>query len=91
MKRWIVLAAATLAASMVQATSVESVNPQGEVAQTRHVTVKFSEAVAPFGDCLADPVSLQCVDPPRGSGRWIDDRTWQYDYRDCCRLACAVS
>src|SRR4249920_1134958 len=84
MKRWIVLAAATLAASMAQATSVESVNPQGEVAQTRHVTVKFSEAVAPFGDLrLPDPVNLQCVGPaPAGAGRWIDDRTWQYDFRE---------
>jgi hypothetical protein len=74
--------------------SVGSVSPQGEVAQVRQVTVKFSEAVVPFGDLrLPDPVSLQCVGPaPAGAGRWIDDRTWQYDFRDSLPpgVRCAV-
>ncbi len=84
LKRWIVLAAALLAASMAHAAAVDSVSPQGEVAQVRQVTVKFSEPVVPFGDLrLPDPVNLQCAGPAAaGAGRWIDDRSWQYDFRE---------
>ena len=42
-----VLASSAAAAGAV---SIVAVTPQGEVAQVRQVTVKFSEAVVPFGD-----------------------------------------
>jgi len=73
-----------IAASAVSAASVDSVTPQGEVAQVRQVTVKFSQSVVPLGDLkLPDPINVQCSGPaPEGTGRWIDDRVWQYQFRE---------
>ena len=58
--------------------------PGATVAQVRQVTVRFSEPVVPLGDLrLPDPVSVQCTGPaPAGTGRWIDDRAWVYDFRE---------
>ncbi|MGY4831782.1 alpha-2-macroglobulin family protein [Sphaerotilaceae bacterium SBD11-9] len=73
-----------LGAGSAQAASVASVSPQGEVAQVRQVTVKFSEAVVPLGDLrLPDPVQLRCEGAaPQGTGRWSDARVWLYDFRE---------
>ncbi|NKI94433.1 MG2 domain-containing protein [Rhizobacter sp. SG703] len=77
---------ALLAASAIPATaaSITSVSPQGEVAQVRQLTVKFSEAVVPFGDLrLPDPMAVACDGPARaGTGRWANDRVWLYDFRE---------
>jgi alpha-2-macroglobulin len=64
------------------AATIAAVSPQGEVAQVRQITVKFSEAVVPFGDLrLPDPMSVNCQGPvPAGSGRWANDRIWLYDF-----------
>jgi len=77
-------AALLLMQSSVYAATIASVSPQGEVAQVRQVTVKFSEAVVPFGDLrLPDPMTLSCEGAaPAGSGRWANDRVWLYDFRD---------
>ncbi|MBX3622400.1 MAG: alpha-2-macroglobulin [Rhizobacter sp.] len=66
----------------VQAATVTSVSPQGEVAQVRQLVVKFSEAVMPLGDLRGpDPFSLRCAGPvPKGGGRWSNDRVWLYDF-----------
>ncbi|MEP7102524.1 MAG: alpha-2-macroglobulin, partial [Burkholderiales bacterium] len=73
-----------LLAAATQAATVASVSPQGEVAQVRQLTVKFSEAVVAFGDLrLPDPLALSCVGAtPAGSGRWANDRVWLYDFRE---------
>jgi alpha-2-macroglobulin len=64
------------------AATIAAVSPQGEVAQVRQITVKFSDAVVPFGDLrLPDPMSVNCQGPvPAGSGRWANDRIWLYDF-----------
>ena len=66
------------------AAAVVAVSPQGEVAQVRQVTVKFSDAVVAFGDPrLADPFVLSCQGAaPAGAGRWASDRVWLYDFRE---------
>lgn len=76
------LFAATFVAPAVAAT-IAGVTPQGEVAQVRQVVVSFSEGVVPFGDLrLPDPASVSCQGPaPAGSGRWLDDRRWAWDFR----------
>ncbi|MET0333054.1 MAG: MG2 domain-containing protein [Rhizobacter sp.] len=73
-----------MAGMAAHAASVTSVTPQGEVAQVRQVTVKFSEAVSPFGDLRApDPFNLSCEGPaPKGAGRWSDDKVWLYDFSE---------
>jgi uncharacterized protein YfaS (alpha-2-macroglobulin family) len=66
------------------AATITSVSPQGEVAQVRQITVKFSEAVVPFGDLrLPDPMTLACQGAvPNGAGRWANDRVWLYDFSE---------
>lgn len=73
-----------LIAAGAPAATVASVSPQGEVAQVRQITVKFSEAVVAFGDLrLPDPLALSCVGAaPPGAGRWANDRVWLYDFRE---------
>ena len=77
-------AAFVASASAVQAATITGVSPQGEVAQLRQITVKFSEAVVPFGDLrLPDPMSLACEGAvPKGAGRWANDRVWLYDFSE---------
>jgi alpha-2-macroglobulin len=71
-----------LASGAAQAVKVASVSPQGEVAQVRQVVLKFSDAVLPLGDLRQpEPASLSCQGPAgNGSARWIDERTWGYDF-----------
>ena len=84
-----------LAAGAAQAARVESVSPQGLVAQVRQVVVRFDAPVQPFGDLrAADPFVLSCSGPvPTGAGRWSDERVWLYDFREpvppgvSCRLS----
>lgn len=78
-------AAALLLAAMAaaaQAASISGVTPRGEVAQVRQVTLRFSEAVVPFGDLrLRDPASVACDGAAMaGSGRWSNDRVWLFDF-----------
>jgi uncharacterized protein YfaS (alpha-2-macroglobulin family) len=80
----LVAALVTGSAVVSLAATVTSVSPQGEVAQVRQVTVKFSEAVVALGDLrLPDPFNVSCEGAaPQGSGRWSDGRVWLYDFRD---------
>jgi len=73
------------ASSGALAVAIVAATPQGEVAQVRQVTVKFGEAVVPFGDLrLPDPFTIACrgADVPAGSGRWANDRVWLYDFKE---------
>lgn len=71
-------------AASSHAATIASVSPQGEVAQVRQVVVRFSEAVVPLGDLRQpDPVDLACTGTtPPGTGRWANDRTWLFDFRE---------
>ena len=84
MRRIITAAISVLCSIAAQAASVIAVSPQGEVAQVRQISVKFSEAVVPLGDLrLPDPMALTCEGlTPAGSGRWANDRVWLYDFRE---------
>ena len=86
-KRLIAVALAaglSFAAPAAHAVSIAAATPQGEVAQVRQVTIKFSASVVAFGDPrLADPFSVVCEGkPPAGAGRWASDRVWLYDFRE---------
>ena len=77
------LAGITALAFQAQAAQVVSVSPQGEVAQVRQIVVKFDEAAVNFGDPKAEsPATLSCSDAQvtKGTGRWISDRVWGYDF-----------
>ncbi len=70
-------------AGPAQALQVARVSPQGEVAQVRQVVVRFQTPAIAFGSAQAPaPLSLSCSDPAasQGSGRWLNDREWVYDF-----------
>ena len=74
MKRLIealVLLVLASSAGAAGAVSIVAVTPQGEVAQVRQLTVKFSDAEVAYGDPrLADPLAIACQGSvPAGSGR----------------------
>jgi hypothetical protein len=74
------LAVVTLTA---QAISIISLSPQGEVAQVRQVVAKFGESAVNFGDPKAEaPLTVSCSDAQasKGTGRWINDRAWVFDF-----------
>jgi hypothetical protein len=58
---------------------IELFAPQGTVKKVRQVTVRFSEAMVPFGDPrLTEPFDIDC--PMPGTARWADSRNWVYDF-----------
>ena len=60
-------------------TRIEMFAPQGVVKEIRQVTARFSEPMVSFGDPqLGDPFDIRCAE--KGSGRWIDSRSWSYDF-----------
>ncbi|MBX3027177.1 alpha-2-macroglobulin [bacterium] len=67
-------------AGPARAVTVERFTPQGVVKPVRQATALFSEPMVPFGDlrAVAPPFSVAC--PVAGSGRWVDARTWAYDF-----------
>jgi len=48
----------------------------------RQVTARFSELMVPLGDPRSadSPLRIHC--PATGTPRWIDSRTWVYDFAD---------
>jgi uncharacterized protein YfaS (alpha-2-macroglobulin family) len=69
----------TLSPGALAQVTVESFSPTGVVKQVRQATARFSGQVVPLGDLgLADPFVVDC--PAKGRGRWIDGRTWSYDF-----------
>lgn len=62
------------------AATIERFTPQGPVKQVRQAVAVFSAPMVPFGDlrAVAPPFSVAC--PIAGSGRWVDTRTWAYDF-----------
>lgn len=69
-----------LAAQSVLAAGVQVFSPQGEVARVRQARASFTESMVRLGDPrLPAPFDVRCAEP--GSGRWVDDKTWVYDFR----------
>jgi uncharacterized protein YfaS (alpha-2-macroglobulin family) len=78
---WIILAVLPPppAFSAGEGARIEMFAPQGAVKEIRQVTARFSEPMVSFGDPqLADPFDIRCAE--KGSGRWVDARTWSYDF-----------
>ncbi len=81
---WTVALSLLAAPLASHATSIEFFSPQGEVAQVRQISLRFSEPVVAFGEPrLPDPVSVRCTGyAPTGKGRWLDQRSWVHDFPD---------
>jgi alpha-2-macroglobulin len=84
MRRWEPVVMALLlgfaAAADAAALTVEQFSPQGTVKNVRQVTARFSAPMVPFGDLrdVAAPFTIDC--PETGTARWVDSRTWAYDF-----------
>ena len=76
-----VLGAATLSGTANAQASVQSVVPSGMVARADFVRIAFDQEVMRLGADAIDPFIVECegsrID---GSGKWSDNRTWQYDF-----------
>ena len=63
--------------------TLKTMSPQGEVALVRQVRATFSESMVKFGDPrLPAPLDVACtpLTAQPGTGRWVDDKTWVYDF-----------
>ncbi|MBS0390831.1 MAG: alpha-2-macroglobulin [Proteobacteria bacterium] len=81
--RGAMVALLVLAAGAVQALTVTSLSPQGEVARVRQVVAKFDGPAVRLGDPQAPaPFTLSCsdADAAKGQGRWTGAREWVYDF-----------
>jgi alpha-2-macroglobulin len=59
--------------------AIEMFSPEGAVSQVRQATARFSVPMVAFGDLRAPtPFEVDC--PVPGKGRWVDERTWAYDF-----------
>lgn len=71
--------AARTASTPTATTTVASFSPQGTSKGVRQVVARFSADMVALGDPrLADPFVVQCGAP--GKGRWVDTRSWAYDF-----------
>lgn len=58
---------------------VEAFAPQGTAKRVHQASARFSVPMVPFGEPrLSDPFDVSCA--AKGTGRWIDDRNWAYDF-----------
>ena len=79
------LAALLLSTLGAQAFQIVSLSPQGEVARVRQIVAKFDESAVRFGNPKAEaPLTLSCSDAQvtKGSGRWVSDRAWAFEFED---------
>ena len=80
------LAASALALAPVLAhadATLKTMSPKGEVALVRQVRATFSESMVKFGDPrLPAPLDVACMPDTAqaGTARWVDDKTWVYDF-----------
>lgn len=71
------LTALTLAQQPPQ---VVSFSPEGVVKNVRQVQARFSEPMVPLGDLREEAVVFFVDCPEEGAGRWVDSRSWVYDF-----------
>ncbi|MEO8603676.1 MAG: MG2 domain-containing protein, partial [bacterium] len=77
---WVWSVLSTVLPAVAAAVTVERFTPQGSVKEVRQALAVFAEPMVPFGDlrAVAPPFTVEC--PVPGSGRWVDTRTWAYDF-----------
>ena len=76
----LLLMAVALGAGIADAQArIESFSPTGYTKDARQVTVRFSAPMVALGDPdRSRPFVVRCAVP--GTGRWIDERNWVYDF-----------
>lgn len=54
--------------------------PQGTVKRIRQLVARFSEPMVALGDPRTGTAAFDVTCPIPGTGRWVDSRTWAYDF-----------
>lgn len=57
-------------------------SPTGVVKEVRQVTARFAQPMVPLGDPRAIESPFDVVCPAQGTPRWVDSRTWAFDFED---------
>ncbi|HET8871116.1 MAG TPA: alpha-2-macroglobulin, partial [Aquabacterium sp.] len=82
---WSLALAMVLLLTQAMAVTVQTMSPRGEVAKVRQARVTFSDSMVRFGDPrLPSPYQVSCQGdkPISGTSRWVDDKTWVYDFNE---------
>lgn len=87
------LAGLLIGNSVALGAGVLSASPTGAVKSVQQFLVKYSTDMVPMGDPrVKDPMTVACagnkapdaaapkIDIPAGKGRWVDSKTWSYDF-----------
>ena len=80
-------------AGVATAAQITSLSPQGEVARVRQVVAKFDAPAIHFGSQNQPaPLRLNCNDTEAaaGHGRWVNERSWVFDFSQLLPPACAA-
>ncbi|MBY0280374.1 alpha-2-macroglobulin, partial [Candidatus Binatia bacterium] len=69
-------------AASTAAPGIAALSPTGTVKQVRQIAARFATPMVPYGDPRSpiDPLLVTC--PVKGSGRWVDARSWVYDFTE---------
>ncbi|HEX7686217.1 MAG TPA: MG2 domain-containing protein, partial [Burkholderiaceae bacterium] len=74
-------ALAPVAAQAQAPATLKTFSPRGEVQLVRQVRATFAESMVKFGDPrLPAPMDVSCAPALGGSARWVDDKTWVFDF-----------
>jgi uncharacterized protein YfaS (alpha-2-macroglobulin family) len=59
---------------------IVALSPKGTVKQVRQIAARFATPMVPYGDprSPSDPLLVTC--PVAGTARWVDARSWVYDF-----------
>jgi len=73
---------ALVSASASAAPRVEAISPNGSAKGVRQVALRFNAPMAPLGDpgAMRDPASVRCTPAAAGASRWVDERSWVFDF-----------
>ena len=68
-------------APATMALEITRFSPQGEIAKITQLSAQFDQPAVPLGDPQATaPLKLQCQPEAKGSGRWLSERQWVFDF-----------
>lgn len=70
----------SLTAGAAPPAAITEFTPQGTVKQVRQIVARFSDPMVALGDPRGGSAPFEVVCPVPGSGRWVDTRTWAYDF-----------
>ena len=81
--KFLALAIFFIWANQSHAATITRFSPQGATSGVRQIVIDFDRAAVTFGETkLPAPVEVQCSldSATAGTGRWINERSWAYDF-----------